>query len=67
MVDGRAIVESSTEAGVLDIIDILKEEFPHVSFTLPIKAADGQFLASVRYSTETTIIEVRPECGLLPT
>lgn len=65
MVNGRAILESSTEEGVFDLLDMIREEFPHVSFTLPIKCADGQYLSSVIYSNDRTIMEVNPECGLL--
>lgn len=63
MDDGRAIVESSTPEGIIALIYGLRYGFHYVSATEPIKTPEGRFISSVRYSNDTTIVEVRPVCG----
>lgn len=63
MVNGRAIIESSTPDGIQYLIESLQIEFHHVSATTPVKTCDGRYISSVRFSNDTTIKEVEPACG----
>lgn len=58
MTDGRAIVESSSEEGVLEAIESLQCQFRNVAATVPVKTNDGRYISSVIYSNDTTIMEI---------
>ena len=59
MVEGRALIESSTIEGVLSIIGGFTLEFCHVSATEPVATLDGRYISSDRFSNETTVLEIR--------
>ena len=59
MIDGRAIIESSTYHGVMELIESIENEFHYVSATTPVQTHDGRYISSVRYSNDTTIMEIK--------
>lgn len=58
MIEGRAIVESSSEEGVMEAIEVFQCQFHNVTATIPVMTNDGRFISSVIYSNDTTIMEV---------
>lgn len=60
---GKAIIEASSPEEVLLILGALRLDFCHMSATEPVRAADGKYVSCATFSNDTTIIEVRPECG----
>ena len=53
----RIIIESSSLDGVLTIIEDMKNTFPQVDFTNPVKTPEGGYIASVHYSMEAIRID----------
>ncbi len=59
MIEGRAIVESSSAEGVMEAIEVFQCQFHNVTATIPVKTNDGRFISSVIYSNETIIREIQ--------
>lgn len=59
MIEGRALVESSTPEGVMEAIEVFQCEFHNVTATIPVKTNDGRYISSVIYSKDTTIMEIQ--------
>lgn len=49
MTKGHLIVQASTFEGAQGLISEIMSQFDQVTATLPVKAADGSYLASVHY------------------
>ncbi len=57
VLEGRAIIESSSAEGVLFLIEGIKHDFHHVNATEPVTTHDGRYISSVRFSNEKTILQ----------
>lgn len=59
MTEGRAIVESSSQEGVMEAIECFQCQFYNVTATIPVKTNDGRYISSVIYSNNRTIMEIQ--------